>query len=230
MSESDIDIETREIANDDNKGRFNKIASILMRPPYAARFAWFDLLRVSCKFATRITKWTKDDDKRLLKVLRYVVYMGDFRQVGFVGDGIHHGCVHLFTDVVFVGGAPSQRSTSEIHLAMHGPHLMFPLFVASKQQAAVAFCTPEVGVVAANEGYRTALVPALSLWEYIAPKLQPPMFPEDNQACILVMRSGRNPTMRHLGRVRRANIQASRERSGPPPQRGFHYFVLCGHI
>ena len=43
------------------------------------------------------------------------------------------------------------------------------------------------------------------------------MFHEDNEAMILVVMSGRNPTMRHLGRVHRVSVQWLHERLGKHP-------------
>ena len=50
------------------------------------------------------------------------------------------------------------------------------------------------------------MIPALVLWDVIGPEMAVPMFHEDNQAMILVVMSGRNPTMRHLGRVNRVSV------------------------
>ena len=47
-------------------------ACILMRILYAARLARYDLLRITCKLAARISKWTAYDDKRLLRLIRYI--------------------------------------------------------------------------------------------------------------------------------------------------------------
>lgn len=58
------------------------------------------------------------------------------------------------------------------------------------------------------------MIPALQLWDVLGPKMQLPMFHEDNQAMVLVVLSGRNPTMRHLGRVHRVSVQRLHERIG----------------
>lgn len=63
------------------------------------------------------------------------------------------------------------------------------------------------------------MIPALSLWDVIGPSMQVPMFHEDNQAMILVTMSGRNPTMRHLGRVHRVSVQWLHERLGKHPDK-----------
>ena len=61
------------------------------------------------------------------------------------------------------------------------------------------------------------MIPALALWDIIGPTMMVPMFHEDNQAMILVTMSGRNPTMRHIGRVHRVSVQWLHERIGKHP-------------
>ena len=71
------------------RGQLNNIvASILTRILYVARMARFDLLRVACPLATRISRWTGQDDKRLLRLIRYIWHHLSDRQVGFIGNDI----------------------------------------------------------------------------------------------------------------------------------------------
>ena len=58
------------------------------------------------------------------------------------------------------------------------------------------------------------MLPALDLWENICPDMKTPLFHEDNQAMIMVINSGRNPTMRHIGRVHRVSLSWIHERLG----------------
>ena len=62
------------------------------------------------------------------------------------------------------------------------------------------------------------MIPALDLWDVIGPEMTIPMFHEDNQAMIMVTMSGRNPTMRHLGRVHRVSVQWMHENFGKHPK------------
>ena len=113
--------------------------------------------------------------------------------------------------------ATTQRSTGDIHLAIHGSHSIYPLQGLSSKRDAVAFSTPEAEFYAGCLGYRKVMIPALQLWDVIAPRMQVPMMHEDNQAMILIVLSGRNPTMRHLGRVHRVSVQWLHERLGRHP-------------
>ena len=69
-------------------------------------------------------------------------------------------------------------------------------------------------MVAANFGYRSVMIPAMDLWATLTSSLKTPLFHEDNQATIMVITSGRNPTMRHLGRVHRVSLQWLHEQLG----------------
>ena len=131
-------------ADDEPRGQLNKVAmSILMGVLYAARMARYDLLRITCKLATRMTRWTEKDDKRILRLIRYIHSSYSLRMVGFVGDDVTDMHLSCFTDADFAGDVVSQRSTSGIHLALHGPNTIYPLHALSAKQIAVAKSTPE---------------------------------------------------------------------------------------
>ena len=83
----------------------------------------------------------------------------------------------------------------------------------------MALSTLEAELVALCYAYKNVTIPALDLWEVLCPKCGPPLFHEDNQAAIMVVNSGRNSTMRHLGRAHRVSIQWLHERLGAHPNR-----------
>jgi hypothetical protein len=60
------------------------------------------------------------------------------------------------------------------------------------------------------------MVPALDFWDAVIPGHPPAVFHEDNQACIRVLETGRNPTMRHLDRCHRVSVAGLHERLGNP--------------
>ena len=91
--------------------------------------------------------------------------------------------------------------------------VLAPTFLPMKQTA-VSFSTPEAELVSGLTGYQKTTIPALDLWEVMCPKMGLPMFHEDNQAMIMVINSGRNPTMRHIGRVHRVPLAWIHERLG----------------
>ena len=67
--------------------------------------------------------------------------------------------------------------------------------------------TPEAEIVAADVAMRSMGMPALKLVERILKKSPNFVFYDDNKAMIGVVRSGRNPTMRHLERSHGVSIR-----------------------
>ena len=186
-------------------------ASVLMKLLYAARIARFDLLRSINALARNVTKWTKDDDARLHHLMCYVNSTLSLKMIGWVGDKIEDLSLGLFADADFAGCAQSLRSTSGSHLQVQGKFTRFPLAGGSKRQGCVSHSTPEAEIVAADTALRTLGIPALSLWKVLANVFPQLLFHDDNQGMIGVVRSGRNPTMRHLERTHGISIASMHE-------------------
>ena len=186
-------------------------ASVLMKLLYAARIARFDLLRSINALARSVTKWTKDDDARLHHLMCYVNSTLSLKMIGWVGDKIEDLSLGLFADADFAGCAQSLRSTSGSHLQVQGKFTRFPLAGGSKRQRCVSHSTPEAEIVAADTALRTLGIPALSLWKVLAKVFPQLLFHDDNQGMISVVRSGRNPTMRHLERTHGISIASMHE-------------------
>ena len=186
-------------------------ASVFMKLLYAARIARFDLLRSINALARNVTKWTKDDDARLHHLMCYVNSTLSLKMIGWVGDKIEDLSLGLFADADFAGCAQSLRSTSGSHLQVQGKFTRFPLAGGSKRQGCVSHSTPEAEIVAADTALRTLGIPAISLWKALAKVLPQLLFHDDNQGMIGVVRSGRNPTMRHLERTHGISIASMHE-------------------
>eukprot|EP00435_Cladocopium_sp_Y103_P040038 s2308_g10.t2 len=186
-------------------------ASILMKLLYAARIARFDLLLSVNSLARNVTKWTRDDDMRLHHLMCYVNSTLTLRMIGWVGDDIDTMNVAVYADAGFAGCAQSLRSTSGSRMHVHGKHTRFPIAGGSKRQGCVSHSTPEAEIVAADVTLRTMGLPTMSIWSTITGSLPKLVFHDDNQGMISVVRSGRNPTMRHLERTHGISIQSLHE-------------------
>jgi hypothetical protein len=103
-----------------------------------------------------------------------------------------------------------------VHLNLEGPNSRFPLNYQSQRHPNVTNSTPEAEIYAGWKGLRTVLMPALDVWDKILPSGYQAKFHEDNQAMIRICRSGRNLTMRHLGRAHRISIASLYEQLGDP--------------
>ena len=148
-----------------------------------------------------MTKWTVDDDAKLYHLMCYVNSSLSKRMTGWVGNKFDDLSLSLFADADFAGCAQTLRSTSGSHMHIQGKQTRFPLSGGSKRQGCVSHSTPEAEIVAADVTLRTMGLPALSIWETLTGKSPKLLFHDDNQGMIGVVRSGRNPTMRHLERT-----------------------------
>ena len=66
--------------------------------------------------------------------------------------------------------------------------------------------------MAADLALRTEGLPSVELWKVLLGRELRVVFHEDNQAMIAVCKSGRNPTMRHLGRTHKVDVAWLHER------------------
>ena len=187
-------------------------ASILMKVLYAARMARFDLLYAVNRLSCYITKWTPLCDRRLHKIMCYIQATKAYRMVGYVGDPMKDIEPHVYADADLAGCAATQRSTTGIQAQLEGPHTCFPICGISKRQGCVSSSTPEAEMVAGHHAFNKVIIPQLDLWQHLFGPTCKAVFHEDNESMIQVIRTGRNPTMRQLGRVHRVAIAVLHER------------------
>ena len=149
------------------QGRLQPIASrVLMKILFAARMARWDLLRCTQSLASRVTKWSKDCDVGLHRLVCYINSSLDVTMQGFIGDKITDCKLWLFCDADWAGERDS-KSTSGCALFLVGPNTYYPLNAFSKKQTSITTSSTESEVVAANHGIRAQGLPSLSLWCYL---------------------------------------------------------------
>ncbi len=124
---------------------------------------------------------------------------------GWVGKKPNQLKLHLSADADFACCPDSQR-TAEIYSAIREPAICFSTAGASKRQTCVSDSTPDAEITAADFALRTARLPCLQLWETLFERMVGLDFHEDNQAMIRACQTGRNPTMRHIGRTHRVSV------------------------
>ncbi len=181
-------------------------SSVLMKVLYAARLSRFDLLKAVANLAQKVTKWDKGCDRMLHRLMCYINSSLDLRLKGHIGDSPKDLVISLYSDADFAGDKESSKSTSGIFIALTGPNSFYPLNAISKKQTCVSHSTPEAEIVAANAAVRTEGLPALGLWQLVLGRKIDLILLEDNTATMQVLKSGKNPTMRHLNRTHRVNF------------------------
>ena len=148
-------------------------------------------------------RWSAECDKRLRRLVSYISCALNMKMISYVGDPASALEVTLHSDADFGGDLATGRSTAGVFLCLRGPNSCAPLTATSKRQTCVSHPTPEAELVAANHAVRSEGIPALSFWEVLLRRPIKVIFEEDNESAIKVITSGRNPTMRHMGRTHR---------------------------
>ncbi|MDA8582809.1 Ty1/Copia family ribonuclease HI [bacterium] len=177
-----------------------------MKILYGARAARWDLLKITQLLATRVTKWSKECDKALHRLVCYIEASKSHCLSGFVGDPPEKWQLRLYCDADFAGDRPDFKSTSGAYLALTGPNTFCPLAAAAKKQTAVSHSTPEAEICSAYEGMSKLGIPALDLWDFVLKRSTVLNMIEDNETTCAIIKSGKNPSMRHISRTHGVNI------------------------
>ena len=196
-----------EDPSDEQKGTLaSKASSILMKVLYGARAARWDLLKIVQVLATRVTKWTVECDRALHRLMCYINCTAEYTLRGYVGDNSASWRLRLFADADFAGERPGYKSTSGAFLVLAAPFTNFPISAKCAKQTSVSHSTPEAEIVSAAAALRLAGLPTLDLFETVLKRLVYLELMEDNQSTIQIIKTGRNPTMRHISRTHGVNV------------------------
>ena len=107
---------------------------------------------------------------------------------------------------IFAGDLVTQRSTTGVHFCIEGNVSHFPIHGVSRRQDCVSSSTPEAELVSGHYAYYKVMLPSLDLWNVLLPTADKGVFHEDNTAMIQVVKTGKNPTMKHLNSVHRVCV------------------------
>ncbi len=189
-----------------DKGVLQPIACrVLMKILYGARLARFDLPKAVGMLASKITRWDRDCDRQLHRLVSYIKCTTHYRLTGFCGNTESRDDlkIELFADADFAGCPDTVRSTTGAFLALTGPNTFIPISAVSKRQTCVSHSTTEAEVVAADTAIRTEGLPVKHLCEFILNREVDLVLREDNQATMCVMKNGYSTALRHLPRTHR---------------------------
>ena len=167
--------------------------------------ARYDLLRAVCHSASCVTKWNRQNDVDLYRLVCYIHTTKDFVQVSWLGDAKEDLKLQIYADADFAGDPRTQRSTSGVVLALAGSHTRCMLSAASRRQTCVSHSTPEAEIVAADLALRTEAIPAMPLWEKLLCRRVDVDFMEENEAVVKICRSRNSQKLMHLPRTHRVD-------------------------
>ena len=153
-------------------GELSQVCSqIVPKCLYLARIGRPDILWSVSKLARSITKWTKDCDKRLNRLISYIHHTCEYKQYCHVGNTAQQCRLGLFQDSDFAGDLEDSKSTSGGTLCVFGSHTFVPISCMCKKQTSVSQSSTESEIISLDARLRLDGISALDLWALILPVL-----------------------------------------------------------
>lgn len=192
-------------------GELGKDASrILMRLLWLSRLTRPDLSFIVTRLASRVTAWTRFEDRQLH---RCIAYLNTSTEVILTGAVAHCGDVRLevYTDADFAGCVHSAKSTSGLWIEVSSNGHSFPLYWQSKKQSSVARSTTESELIAMANGLFGEVYNLQAFLQNLLGKVVHVQFHQDNSAVLQVLKAGYSAKLRHTGRVHKVNVASISE-------------------
>ena len=140
---------------------------LLMKNLWLARLARPDLSAAIGILATHLHTWSKNDDRRLHRLMCFMNATSHYRLCGHIHDPADALKLLLFVDADFAGNTDNAKSTSGGYLVLAGPNSWFPLSWLSKRQSAVSRSTTEAEVVSLAASLHTEAIPMQDLFNLV---------------------------------------------------------------
>ena len=123
----------------ETEGVLKSISSkVLMKILYGARTCRWDLLHAVNSPAREVTKWNKNCDVRLHKLMCYIKQSSQHCLEAWIGDPPDKLKFVAWCDADFAGDVRASKSTSGAYLALVGPNSFFPVSSLCKKQSVVS--------------------------------------------------------------------------------------------
>ena len=158
-----------------------------MKILYGERMTRYDLLKAVCHSASCITKWTRQNDVEVYRLICYIQTTIEHCQHSFCGNSAHELQLAVYADADWEGDTRTHKSTSGCALALLASHTKCMLSASSRRQTCTSHSTPEAEIVAADAALRTEALPAIPLWEHLLKRRVVAAFKEDNEAVIKML-------------------------------------------
>jgi hypothetical protein len=118
-------------SDDAERGELAPVACrILMKCLWLARLSRPDLLKPIGDLASRVTRWSRNCDKQMHRMLCYLHGTTDVKFVGVVGDHAKDLVLRVFADSDFASDRLTARSTTGGLIAACGPNTFYQIHYA----------------------------------------------------------------------------------------------------
>ena len=101
-----------------------------MKNLYAARLSRPDLLKPINELAKSVTKWTRNHDRQLWRLICYMKSTRHYQLQSVFGNKQQDVRLELFVDADFTGEHKDSKSTSGAFLKLAGTQTSFPLMLS----------------------------------------------------------------------------------------------------
>ena len=190
-------------------GKLQEVAaSTLMRLLYPGRMAVPTLVLAIQRLAKRITKWCLECDRRLVRLMEYVLFSAHDRLEGSLSsDDALSVELHVYPDADLNGNFWDTKSTAGLWIELAGQGgRCWPITWGSKAEPASAGHTQEAEMVSLSLALCNEACPLqLMLSTLLARPVTVRVF-EDNSATITAAEKGYSPSLRHLPRHQRVAL------------------------
>ena len=187
-------------------------ARVLMRILWLSRLARPDVSFIVGRLATRVTQWSKFEDRQLYRCICYLYHSRDKVLVGQIDHAQEHeASIEVYTDSDFASCPYSAKSTSGIMIVIQTGQLAFPIYWSSRKQTSVARSTPEAELIAMSTAMFTEVFNVQTMLEQLLERPVKVNYRQDNQAVVDIVTSGYSAKLRHAPRVHRVNVSSVSE-------------------
>ena len=187
-------------------------AQLLMKVLWLARLCRPDLSYPVTRLASSISKWSKNDDRELYRLMCYLSSTTNYGLECFVKGPLQSMRLRMYSDADLAGDQRTMKSHSGVIIALESEEgTYFPLLWYAKRQTCVSRSTTEAEIVAVADGFFTDMVAIQTVLHAVLPVEIPAEVMEDNQSCILILKSGYSPKLRSLKRTHKISIAALSE-------------------
>ena len=183
-------------------------ASLVMKLMYGARMAGPHIIVIVNRLSSQITKWSRDSDRKIHRVYSYLKEAHDMVLTGTLSTADRDTAeIIAWPDADHAGDYMHTKSTSGYYLEVRGAEgRTFPIGWGSKRQGCSAQHTGEAETVSLATTLRNELIPAQILLQILLRRPVNGKIMEDNSACVLAIRKGYSPNMRHIQRTQRVSL------------------------
>jgi len=179
-----------------------------MKLLWVTRLCRPDLAYSICLLAGQVTKWSRNCDKQLLRLISYLNSTKNLCLHLSMLDLPQDCTIDLFCDADLGGCPHTAKSTSGLFLVVRGPQGTFiPITWNARRQTHVARSTADAELNSLAEGLHEELLPAVQLLTWLLGTNAPtPTVREDNAAVVAAIRKGYSIKLCHLARTPKLSL------------------------